>query len=850
MRKNLLFASVLSLCAYTGWAQTSFETALSATVGNNAYTVEGSTADSVFWKYTPENDCVGYVEPSVGSFGAYRIEGTDTLLLKGARAYPVSIYPMKKGVPTYFMAYGTGEMSFTLKTKQVPGLGTGLKASDPLVIALDTVQFIGNEKVPSTNYDNYDMYATYTPEKDGLLEISTKTYISSVTADGTKIESTYDADGNNVYKIPVTADKASTIVFNSSNPFMFSAKMSYPTPGSLDMPFELKAGDNTVPAEFGTYYYAYKVDSMGIMRIKSQDQLIGGRVSIYASKGNITYNYTVAQSPIGSFNVNTELNAMAVGTTYYIAVNKVEDTEGAQTFQMEFEKYKQGETEDDPIVISEVPSEQTLPSGQGTYYYSIDVPANTNKRLAIKAIDKIENTEGTRVAIYPKAFAFGAESGIDSVKYNVSSTNDQTYTIRWIANENNPVKFSISYEDINEGEVITMPKTAVSGENTITGDGTWYYTYKATRSGKLAITAPNDNTDMTVVFPRGTGQYDGEYESTQSGFTFSIAATEGTDYLITIKNAKKDDVFTLSETDFAKGESRENPIILTTDKYDVDPTMAGNTWLAYEATKSGVLHIACNADYYYSSNVSAGKSTEDYLPSIMTSYEEGGDYITKYEGDVRVAKGDTIIVHLELKNSLDINGKTVTFNLRDFNPGEDFSNPLELVDGAEVTIPLSSYEYPTWAKMKLDKAAKFVFTPSASINAYLYSSKEDAESGNGRELNTKAEYDDNWNASYTITDSIKAGEEGEYYVKFVGNWEVITMKVSIIPEVVTAINNIDNTADNFRMTGNKLIANGNVKVYSLNGQKVAEQNAQGVICLEKGIYIVNINGRTHKIAVK
>lgn len=852
MRKNLLLASVFCLSSLMGWAQTSFDKALSAVSGDNAYTVEGENPDSVFWTYTPSEDCLGYVKSSTsGSIDVYRKVNGKMTLLKGARAYPTIIYPMKKDEPTYFATYGRGEMGFNLATKVVSGLGSGLAKDNPLTIELDTVQFIGNDTVSQYSYDNYDMYATYTPQKDGQLEITTKTYISNVTADGVKIESSYDADYNNVYKIPVTAGKATRIVFNTSNPFLFSAKMTYPTPGSLDMPFELKAGDNTVPAEFGTYYYTYNVESVGTMRISSDEELVGGRVSIYANKSNITYNYTVAQSAIGSFNVNTELNKMAQGSTYYIAVSKTETTENAQTFKMEFEKFKQGETEDDPLVISEVPSELTLPSGQGTYYYSLNVPARTNKKLLVKALKEIGNKESTRVAIYPQQFSYGAVSGTDSVRYNVSGTDDKTYIIRWIANETEAVKFSVSYEDINEGEVITMPKTAVAGENKIEGTGTWYYKYQATRTGKLAITIPNDNAEMTVAFPRGTGQYDGEYESVLSGFTYSIAATKGTEYLITISNANKDDVFTLTEADYEVGESREKPIMVTNDKYAIESAKAGNTWLAYEVKKEGVLEIACDADYDYQSNVSAGKSTASYLSSLMTSEQVDGDYITKYAGSIRVAKGDTVLVHLELRNSLELDGKTVTFNLRDYNPGEAFSNPLELVDGAEVTIPVSSYEYPTWCKMKFDKPSKFIFTLKTSISAYLYQGKENAEADKGRGLSSEKEYDESWNMTCTITDSIQAGEEGEYYIKFVGNFEAATMNVQIIPAVVDAINTVNTTA-NFRVAGRSLIvgADADVKVYSLNGQKIAEKNAQGVINLSKGMYIVKVNGLTQKIIVK
>ncbi len=852
MRKNLLLASVLTLSVYTGWAQTSYETALEAKEGNNAYTVEGSAPDSIFWKYIPTEDCIGYVNSSVGSMGVYTISGTDTIQLKGARAYPTVIYPFQKDEPVYFMAYGTGEMSFTLDKKLVPGLGSGLTKDNALKIELDTVQFIGNAKAGVNNYDNYDMYATYTADKDGVLEVVTKTYLSKVTADGAPVDVSYDAQYNNVYKIPVTAGKATEIVFNTSNPFMFSARMTYPTAGSLDKPFTLAEGDNTVPAEFGTYYYTYVPSKAGVMTISSSDNLVGGRVAVYASKDNITYKFPASQSPIGTFNVRTEVTNMYVGNTYYIEVSKVEDTDAPQTFQLAFEEYKQGETEDNPLVLAEIPTEQTLPSAQGTYYYAVNVPAGTEKYLAVKAKNHLTNKENTRVAIYPQGFSYNPASDSVYARYNVSGTDDQTYIIRWIAQEEAPVTFNVNYEDIQAGEVITKPLAAKAGNNTISGNGTWYYTYTATRTGKLSITGPEDNTDLDITFPKGTGTYDGEYDVVKSGFTFSIAATKGTTYLIKLMDAKADDVFTLEETDFAQGESRENPIEVT-DKYDIDGKTAGNTWLVYDVKKAGMLEIKCDATYDYSSDVSAGKSTEDYLPTLMTSVEEGGDYISKYEGTIKVAEGDKILVHLQLKNSLDLDGKTVTFNLRDFEPGEDFSNPLELTDGLTATLPAASYAVPVWCKMNLTKPSKWFFDLSGSIQGYLYKGKEDAAADvNSEMLNLNVEYGDDWSATYSMSDSIKAGEEGEYYFKFTMSYEPVTVKVTITEDPTLGINTVNGNAAAFRMVGNTLVVNGDadVKVYSLNGVKVAERNAQGTLLLNKGIYIVNVNGKAQKIAVK
>ena len=119
--------------------------------------------------------------------------------------------------------------------------------------------------------------------------------------------------------------------------------------------------------------------------------------------------------------------------------------------------------------------------------------------------------------------------------------------IRWVSQESEPITFDVTLEDIAQGEVITNPLQAVSGTNTIEGSGTRYYTYTATLSGILTVTG---TPAMTVTFPRGTGQYDGNYQSSQVGTAFSIDVTEGTTYLIRIDGAADGDTFELSEREY------------------------------------------------------------------------------------------------------------------------------------------------------------------------------------------------------------------------------------------------------------------------------------------------------------
>ena len=62
MKKNLLLS--MALCAsLSGWAQTSYETALPLQEGENTYTCE-ETVQNLYWKYTPAEDMIVKVKPN------------------------------------------------------------------------------------------------------------------------------------------------------------------------------------------------------------------------------------------------------------------------------------------------------------------------------------------------------------------------------------------------------------------------------------------------------------------------------------------------------------------------------------------------------------------------------------------------------------------------------------------------------------------------------------------------------------------------------------------------------------------------------------------------------------------
>ncbi len=119
----------------------------------------------------------------------------------------------------------------------------------------------------------------------------------------------------------------------------------------------------------------------------------------------------------------------------------------------------------------------------------------------------------------------------------------------------------------------------MEGESTNhTVDGTEYFKYTASKNGKLNVEVP---LGATVSFPRGTGQWDGEYTAINKGDNFFIEATAGTTYLIKVSGAEVGTTMYLAETEFAAGESRTNPIVMEDNEYTFTKAGAADLWLQY-----------------------------------------------------------------------------------------------------------------------------------------------------------------------------------------------------------------------------------------------------------------------------
>ena len=822
MRKTLLIAAALCLSA-SAMAQT-FERPLSVSQGNNLYSAP--QAGNVYWVFKADQDYIA----TVGNYDGG--EHPSVALLKDGAAKPTNIggtftpdydgkiYAFEKGKTYYFIlnAAGAAELGFTLKLEATKNVGKGLTEADPLEIKLGETQVIGNPALEGTGSIN--SYATYKAEKDGQLQIKTEQNVYKATVNGTVISAVTE-NGKKIFKIKTEKGQVYNINFQLSIPVVIiTSEVVDVKEGSFDMPYVLKEGENTIPAEAGKYYFSYALTKKGYLNITSKEKIEGGKLSVYRNQFNAkSETNAVVESATGTFDVRTEI-ASTYGT-YYIVVNKTTKTETPSTFKMQMEDYQPGETADTaiPVTVSETAKAITLPGAKGKYFYTFTVPANTKKLLTVESPAALN--EGTSAYVNTREGTYGATyMEYQIIKRDVNSTNEQKYYLVVTSNEATPLTLNIKYADVEKGSLITEPKEAVLGSNTIDFNGTEYYTYKATENCKLAVTVEDG---VTVNFPKNTSGY-GSYDIYQKGNTYSIQATAGMIYYIVLKNVKKGSAFTLAETKFDAGEVRENPIVMTGDSYTLGEN-ANNLWLKYEVTKTGVIEFSCDAPFSWSNFIGIAKNNGKAPVSMAEQIQDESTLdqaepmrITRYHAVFSAKEGDALYIQVKIEG--DATGKKLTLTQRASKPGEAIDNPIELKKGETLDVSKASLNNPIWVKARLTVGKNEFqnvdggnFTPQQFCRL-----EDDGITYSGMPIT--------WEGNSFIKEKTKE-EDFIFMISYAEG----KAKVKFVDDNTSGISNIE------------LVPDSAPGIYTINGTKINSITGSGV-------YIIKSNGKTKKVVIK
>ena len=286
----------------------------------------------------------------------------------------------------------------------------------------------------------------------------------------------------------------------------------------------------------------------------------------------------------------------------------------------------------------------------------------------------------------------------------------------------------------------TDPIAAVDGENELASGIEKYYSYTPAKSGWLNI---DTEVFIDVTFPTYPNSST-NYDAVKSATVTKTKVQAGKQYLIKFTGMKSATTFDLSLTDFAKGESTDNPIEVAVPAAAYDsvsvalPQKAFDRWYSYVAPKSGKLTITTDMSSGSGNNqllVKVGKdgTLQNFKGSVQTGTTSGD----VYSGSVFVKAGDVVYVNLVLKDAQ--KGKHLSFVIADPLPGEDASNPIKLTDG-NYTFGKASRTTPLWYSIEIDEPCVLNITSvDGSANTY-FGSNLYATDGDGKATGNPVAY--------------------------------------------------------------------------------------------------------------
>lgn len=847
--KKLILLTFLQFCLCSLFAQTDVSTALDLQVGTNSYDLTGQSGYvTLYYKYTaPAESGQLLTFTTVKGEGLSYVmseDGTYNKMIYGINSATGSIVPVKAGQTVYLIlnTRGGSEISFDMKAENA--IVEGGQTKEEAIDVTGQSNFFIPSNYSTETYSSVT-YLKYECSEEGVLEMTFTGSLSGLSvceensSEETSVSLSY-VSGTVVGKTEVEAGKVYIIKIKAStSPLIGNFVITHPTIGtSSDMPFTGKAEGNELPAEIGEYWYSYVAEDNGFVMLSSDSYLYGGTVSVY--------NANSMYSPIASVDGCFLLRFNAVkGNTYLICIEKNETTGSPDLSDMTLVPAGEGDSFNNPKAIEL--GENTLPQYNGQYYYSITIPgeAGTPKFLNISSEADFLSS-ATNVAVYDQNNMYSSlASGTKDVKVEVSAGN--TYIICWNLNEDiNGFKYNVSVEDIAQGDVYGNPIPAVVGTNDLKSGSDKYYKYTATLNGWLVI-SPSDPA-VKVQFPMSSGPYPSYRTAVQDGFSIKTEIVKGTEYVIQFSDVTADGTFDLEEVAYGEGESKETAIVVEGSSADV-PKSAQTTWYRYVAPADGMLEIS--SDIYYEQNAS-------YQSSTVRVMRDGDSYpvdITKpstlgmtFFGKFGASKDEVFYVQVVTLSAQE--GKTVTFNLRDYEPGELSDNPIELVVG-ENQLKEASRLNPVWYYADLAEGDLKI---TAEANNYYYMTLYSADDLNNPLAVSGYVYDENYNGSYNLTYTVET--PGKYIMKLEQTnpgGALVTMSANIATGIsATGLDAENVTVGSGCITVTPSAAGANVSVYDLSGKMVKSAYVKGqtTFNVEKGLYIVRVNNKAIKVVVK
>ena len=409
--------------------------------------------------------------------------------------------------------------------------------------------------------------------------------------------------------------------------------------------------------------------------------------------------------------------------------------------------------------------------------------------------------------------------------------------------------FNFAFAPFQDGDIFEKPLDAAA-ENEVSGVGTdgtgvRYYKYVPATDCRLTVTvvpADAENSDVKVTFPLDSWSV---LTAMQDGNAYTVFAESEIPYIVKLEGVKDGDKVLFAENEFQKGDSQYDPIVLDNG---IEVSLGGGIiperWYSYTNNEGEALNLVVDKlPLYIYGQVAYGIIPEDGDDPLMTDVSSSnGEEFTNYSAIIPVAPGQTCIFKIAFRE--DCGNGTIKVEEGELPEGITYGKPIVIDNGSVVTLPaVSNAASARWLKATLYQNDKLTI----DSDNYCY-------------YETYVGLDNVINGNYNYTDyyfytgpgypgGFTALESADFYFKVYYHANDGDLRVSIERDPTSGINEVNANAD-FNLNGNVLTVAGNAKVYSLDGAMVGEITNNSSLNLNKGVYLINVNGTVKKVMVK
>lgn len=622
----------------------SFEKALALVAGNNsAKVVDLDYGKGAYFKFTAAETSVLSVKGTDGENISFFNEDFSSNYDASSSydASYVTTYSIKvaAGQTLYVQARqgysATGDEVNIFATIATGVLEHGMAAEDPIALEMGKEYW----------FEGGNAYFTYTATEKGVVVFTQGSYNygASYTVDGNTTTLNWSSSTKEM-NMPVEAGKTYSVWTSASEYSIFSvsARFTQPKQGdTMEDPFIMAVGNNTLPKDAQTYYYKFTNGSdKGFLTVKADGCLMGARNAGYSYN-----NLTDHQNGIMRILVDMDQEI-------YVIVERSEEAAEDGVIVAEFTKPEAGDLDSNPIQLASSETElRTVAPGEK--FFSIK---NTSEEL--KFLNVVVATEGistygsSQVRVYYKGENYQWASGLSTgEEYQVEVEPAAEYMIYVKNVEAGNIQFRAWFSDIKAGDTYNKPIVAVLGNNTVAEAGQKFYSYTATKECKLSVKVANKET-TTLFFPNSASDtnYGRDLLSNKDG-EYVIAAQEGETFIFRMTGAAAGDVFTVSEKEYAQGETRGTALEMADGEYTLDDLAPYNVWLVYNVAKAGKVTITTEgfAAPTYFDNIYCAINNDNEYYNNLRGYNESYDleFQTK---SFDVAAGDKLYMHVDVQS--------------------------------------------------------------------------------------------------------------------------------------------------------------------------------------------------------